>query len=115
MAKVTHIGGPAFRGKLFTLKAGQSSEKMPTERAMLFYGLPNLKIEFDADDNFDNLSAGQLRVLTKMHGENWKEEFTIPKKSLGSRAKKKVEEVILPKETPEEEPEVEETEGDSVE
>ena len=56
MAKVTHIGGPAFRGTTLTLKAGQSSEKMPTERAMLFYGLPNLKIEFDADDNFDNLN-----------------------------------------------------------
>ena len=110
MAKVTHIGGPAFRGKLFTLKAGQSSEKMPTERAMLFYGLPTLKIEFDADDNFDNLSAGQLRVLTKMHGENWQDAFYIPKKekpSVAARAKKKVVEAILPeKEEVVEEPEL---------
>ena len=111
MAKVTHIGGPAFRGKAFTLKAGQSSEKMPTERAMLFYGLPNLKIEFDADDNFDNLNDGQIRVLTKMHGENWQDSFNIPKKSVTSRAKKKVVEAILPEkeevvEEPEEEPEL---------
>ena len=115
MAKVTHTRGPAFRGKAFTLKAGQSSEKLSTEVAMLYYGIDGLKVEFDSDDSFDNLNEGQKRLLTKLHGENFTEEFTIPKKSLGSRAKKKVEEAILPKETPKEEPEVEETEGDSAE
>ena len=115
MAKVTHTGGPAFRGKHFSLKAGQSSEKLPTDIAMKYYGIDTLTIEFDSDDIFDNLSEGQKRLLEKLHGENFTEKFTIPKKSLGSRAKKKVEEAILPKETPKEEPKVEETEGDSAE
>lgn len=118
MAKVTHTGGSAFRGKAFTLKAGQSSEKLPTEVAMLYYGIDGLKVEFDSDDTFENLNEGQKRLLTKLHGENFVDKFDIPvtpKKSLGSRAKKKVEEAILPKETPKEEPEVEETEGDSAE
>jgi hypothetical protein len=117
MAVVTNNGGRDFRGSSLSLKPGQSSDKMATEVAMLYYGVDGLKIEFDSDDTLDNLNDGQKRLLTSRLGEDFANELAIPKKSGLGRAKKaakKTVDAILP-EMPVEEPSEEEPEGDSVE
>tara|TARA_R100001082_G_scaffold101798_1_gene71508 strand:- start:172 stop:525 length:354 start_codon:yes stop_codon:yes gene_type:complete len=117
VAKVTNNGGSPFRGKYLNLKPGQSSDDMATELALRYYGVDGLDITFDSDDNLDNITDGQKRILTSTLGENFADELAIPKtrkkSGLGKTVKKTVE-AILP-EKPAEEPSEEEPEGDSIE
>jgi|GEM_PF-7078666 len=117
MAKVTNNGGSVFRGSYLLLKPGTSSEEMTTENALQYYGVDGLVIEFNSDDNLDNISDGQKRLLTSRLGEDFANELAIPKKSGLGRAKKaakKTVESILP-EMPAAEPSEEEPEVESVE
>jgi hypothetical protein len=117
MAKVTNNSGSVFRGRYLLLKPGSSSEEMTAENALQYYGLDGLVIEFNADDNLDNISDGQKRLLTSRLGADFANELAIPQKSGLSRAKKvakKTVGAILPEmsstEPSEEEPEVESVE-----